>query len=67
MGEALPFMTGRIEIPKGGLIVSDPAVTVVSLPVRSKAFEYYDEECFGCYERPDNDPFPCCTLSFIGD
>jgi len=67
MRAADPPMAGKIEIPKGELIVSDPAVTVVDLPVRSKAFEYYDEECFIDDERPDNDPFPCCSLSFIGD
>ncbi|HSW61125.1 MAG TPA: hypothetical protein VLJ60_10010, partial [bacterium] len=68
MRESAPPMVGKIEIPKGGLIVSDPDVTVVDLPVRSKAFKYYDEECFNDKEYHDNDPFPpCCSLSFIGD
>jgi hypothetical protein len=66
MRESAPPMVGKIEIPKGGLIVSDPDVTVVDLPVRSKAFKYYDEECFNDEEYHDNDTISTgCGCSFL--
>jgi len=44
-------MAGKIEIPVNGLKVSDPDITVVDLPVRSKKFEY---DC-GNESYSDND------------